>query len=55
MATAANSRVAGEAGRENDKRPRILAAAQEVFQPHTALLSGRHLLSRLAAQQGGQR
>jgi AcrR family transcriptional regulator len=31
MATAANSRAAGEAGRENDKRPRILAAAQEVF------------------------
>ena len=30
MATAASSKAAGEAGRENDKRPRILAAAQEV-------------------------
>jgi len=31
MATATNSRAAGEAGREKDKRSRILAAAQEVF------------------------
>ena len=31
MATATDSRGAGEPGREKDKRPRILAAAQEVF------------------------
>jgi AcrR family transcriptional regulator len=31
MATATNSRPAGEPGRERDKRRRILAAAQEVF------------------------
>ncbi len=31
MATATAARSAGEPGREKDKRPRILAAAQEVF------------------------
>ena len=31
MATATDSRATGECGREKDKRPRILAAAQEVF------------------------
>jgi len=34
MATATDSRAAGEPGRENDKRSRILAAAQEVFAEH---------------------